>query len=70
MLNANGRAGVNVSSEMPVWVSVPASSGVSLKLAAGLGEPTVSRSMIGDASSITIAVGTVFSEPSSWIKHR
>jgi len=58
---------VNVSSDGPVWISAPGSRGVILKLAAGLGVPTPSRSTIGAASSITTAVGTTLSEPISWI---
>src|SRR5262245_14556354 len=60
--NANGRVGVNVSSEMPEWTSAPAIAGVILRLAAGLSLPTAWRSMIGVASSITIAVGTTLSD--------
>src|ERR1044071_8858751 len=64
---ANGRAGVNVSSEMPVCVNVPAVAGVILRFAAGLADPTASRSTIGDASSITTEVGTTLSDAISWI---
>src|SRR5262245_39006323 len=65
--NSNGPRGVNVSSDTPGWTSWPSIAGAILKFVAGLGEPTASRSITGCASSITTAVGTAFSAPSSWI---
>src|SRR5436190_22529617 len=64
---SNGRLGVNVSSDTPVWLSSPATAGVIFRLAAGLVEPTAVRSITGAASSISTAVGTWLSAPSSWI---
>src|SRR5690349_8331266 len=52
---------------MPVYVNVPAIAGVIVRFAAGLADPTASRSTIGDASSITTDVGTTFSDAISWI---
>ena len=65
--NANGRAGVNVSSDTPLYVSAPGTSGVITNLVLALTPPTCVGSMIGVASSMTMAVGTTFSTPRTLI---
>ena len=57
MSNANGRAGVNVSSDVFEYVKRPAISGVIFTTDCALTSPINDRSITGVASSITIAVG-------------